>query len=56
MHTTTEDPLKAERTRTSVELITKDREWAVALRKRNISQVHHLNSTMLVDAFERIYL
>ena len=38
------------------ELITKDREWAVALRKRNISQAHHLNSTTLVDAFERIYL
>ena len=38
------------------ELITKDREWAVALRKRNISQVCHLNSTILVDAFERIYL
>ena len=38
------------------ELITNDREWAVALRKRNISQVHHLNSTTLVDAFERIYL
>ena len=36
------------------ELITKDREWAVALRKRNISQVHYLNSTTLVDAFERI--
>ena len=38
------------------ELITNDREWAVALRKRNISQVHHLNSATLVDAFERIYL
>ena len=38
------------------ELITKDPEWAVALRKRKIVQVHHLNSTMLVDAFERIYL
>ena len=38
------------------ELITKDREWAVALQKRNISQVHHLNSTTLVDAFEHIYL
>ena len=38
------------------ELITKDREWAVALRKRNISYVHHLNSTTLVDAFECIYL
>ena len=38
------------------ELITKDHEWAVALRKQNISQVHHLNSTVLVDAFERIYL
>ena len=38
------------------ELITKDHEWAVALRKRNISWVHHLNSTTLVDAFERIYL
>ena len=38
------------------ELITKDREWAVALRKRNISQVRHLNSTMLVDAFEHICL
>ena len=38
------------------ELITKDPEWAVALQKRNISQVHHLNSTTLVDAFECIYL
>ena len=38
------------------EPITKDHEWAVALRKRNISQVHHLNSTTLVNAFERIYL
>ena len=38
------------------ELITKDHEWTVALRKRNISQVHYLNSTTLVDAFERIYL
>ena len=38
------------------ELLAKDREWAVALRKRNISQVHHLNSTTLVDAFEHIYL
>ena len=38
------------------ELITKDHEWAVALRKRNISQAHHLNSTTLADAFECIYL
>ena len=38
------------------ELITKDREWAVALRKRKISWVHHLNSTTLVDAFEHICL
>ena len=38
------------------ELITKDREWAVALRKQKIASVRHLNSTMLVDAFERIYL
>ena len=38
------------------ELITKDPEWAVALRKRKIVQVHHLNSTTLADAFERIYL
>ena len=38
------------------ELITKDREWVVTLRKRNISLVHHLNSTMLVDTFERICL
>ena len=38
------------------ELITKDREWAVALRKRKISYVRHLNSTMLVDAFEHICL
>ena len=38
------------------ELITKDREWAVALRKRKIAYVLHLSSTMLVDAFERIYL
>ena len=38
------------------ELITKDREWAVALRKRKSAKVLHLSSTMLVDAFERIYL
>ena len=38
------------------ELITKDPEWVAALRKRKISQVHHLNSTMLADAFEHIYL
>ena len=38
------------------ELITKDQEWAVALRKRKISQVHYLNGTMLVDAFEHICL
>ena len=38
------------------ELITKDREWAVALRKRKIVYVRHLNSTMLVDAFEHICL
>ena len=38
------------------ELITKDREWVVALRKRTISYVYYLNSTTLVDAFERIYL
>ena len=35
------------------ELITKDPEWAVALRKR---KVRHLNSTMLVVAFEHTYL
>ena len=38
------------------ELITKNPEWVVALRKQNISWVHYLNSTTLVDAFERIYL
>ena len=38
------------------ELITKDHEWAVALRKRKIILVHHLNSTMLADAFEHICL
>ena len=38
------------------ELITKDREWAVALRKGKIALVLHLNSTMLVDAFEHICL
>ena len=38
------------------ELITKDPEWAVALRKRKISWAHHLSSTMLADAFERICL
>ena len=37
-------------------LITKDPEWGVALRKRRIVWVHHLSSTMLADAFERIYL
>ena len=36
-------------------LITKDPEWAVALRKRKIVQGHHLNSTMLADAFKRTY-
>ena len=38
------------------ELITKDPEWAVALQKQRIVWVHYLNSTTLVDAFERIYL
>ena len=38
------------------DLITKDHEWAVALRKQSIVQTRHLNSTTLVDAFERIYL
>ena len=38
------------------ELITKDQEWTVALQKQKIAYVHHLISTMLVDAFERIYL
>ena len=38
------------------ELITKDPEWAVALRKQRIVQGHHLSSTTMVDAFERIYL
>ena len=38
------------------ELITKDPEWVVALQKRNIAQDHHLNSIMLADTFERIYL
>ena len=37
------------------ELITNDSEWAVALQKQKIVQGHHLNSTMLVDAFEHIY-
>ena len=38
------------------ELLTKDREWAVALRKRKIVWVRHPNSTMLVDALEHICL
>ena len=38
------------------ELITKDHEWAAALRKPKIVWVRHLNSTMLVDAFEHICL
>ena len=38
------------------ELITKDPEFAVALRKRKIAKALHLNSTTLVDTFERIYL
>ena len=38
------------------ELITKDHEWAVALQKRKIAKVHHLNSITLVDAFENICL
>ena len=37
-------------------LITKDPEWAVALRKRKIILVHHLNDIALVDAFEHICL
>ena len=37
-------------------LITKDPEWAVALQKQKIVKGHHLNSTMLADAFERTYL
>ena len=38
------------------ELITKDPEWAVVLRKQKITKALHLSSTMLVVAFERIYL
>ena len=38
------------------ELITKDREWAVALQKQKIVWVRHLNSTMLIDAFGHICL
>ena len=38
------------------ELITKDPEWVVALRKQKIAQALRLNSTTLVVAFERIYL
>ena len=38
------------------ELITKDPEFAVALRKRKIAQALRLNSTTLADTFERIYL
>ena len=37
-------------------LITKDPEWVVALRKRKIAWALRLNSTTLVDTFERIYL
>ena len=38
------------------ELIIKDPEWIVALRKQKIAQVQYLSSTTLVDAFERTYL
>ena len=38
------------------ELITKDREWIAALQKQKIIYVRHLNSTMLVDAFEHTCL
>ena len=38
------------------ELMTKDHEWAVALRKQKISQVNYLNSITFVDAFEHICL
>ena len=38
------------------ELITKDPELAVALRKQRIAWALHLNSARLVVAFERIYL
>ena len=38
------------------ELLTKDREWAVALQKQKIAKVLHLSSTLLVDAFEHICL
>ena len=38
------------------DLITKDPEWAVALRKQKIALALHLSSTTLVDAFERTYL
>ena len=37
-------------------LITNDPEWAVALRKQRIAWALHLNSTTLVDTFERNYL
>ena len=37
------------------ELITKDPEWVIALQKRKIVWGHHLNCTMLADAFERTY-
>ena len=38
------------------ELITKDPDFSVALRKRKIVKGHHLSSTTLVVAFECIYL
>ena len=38
------------------DLITKDPEFAVALQKQKIVWAHPLNSTTLVDAFERICL
>ena len=38
------------------DLITKDPEWVVALRKQKIVSAHHLNNTMLVDAVQCIYL
>ena len=38
------------------ELITKDPEWAVTLRRQKIVKGQHLNSTMLTDTSEHIYV
>ena len=38
------------------DLITKDPEFAVVLRKQKFDWDHHLNNTTLADTFKRTYL